>query len=241
MVASRSYYASIKEYESLINKKFIETPQGESHLEILKEIDPSLKGACITPLFDFCNHLTPEGPEQKHGSTFSITFKQGGVLCSIDKEFKKNQDYEYSYQPVATNENLIFSYGFYIKNNPQSLTKIVVPISKKFFPIEKYEVCAKLNCFDGSLDHIYKDNRILNFQIDTYINRFYLKNGILNVVRLLILPNENIDRDVLYKKLKKGHILNYDNEMLSLAYMIKSIQAEISRPLLKFVKINFFM
>ena len=153
------------------------------------------------------------------------------------KEFKQGEDYEYSYTPKSPNEKLLASYGFYVENNPQSVAGTHFTITKAFFIKEKHDLCVRLNCFDQRFDSFYDDDAIQSANIQTFLNHHEINEGILNFLRLYVLPNHKFKAEHIYSILKKKRWISFDNELMALGYYRACIVYHFDQFKVKQVKI----
>jgi hypothetical protein len=218
IITSRAYKSLLQEYQSLFNFTMESTPKGKKHKKLILEMNPDGAGTCLVPFVDLCNHKSSDSRYGKDKIDFMILFKQNEVKLSFGKKFKEGEEYVYSYAPSSPNEKLLFSYGFYVENNPQSIAGTFVPILKKFFPKAKHDLCLKIKCIDNPFTSFYDDDSRNHANIQFYFNQYEISNNVLNLIRLYVLPSDKFQPQPLYKRLSKKKWISYENEVLALTY-----------------------
>jgi hypothetical protein len=202
----------------MANVNITDMPNGVKHKEMITDIDPMGTGTCLVPFVDLCNHKNSNDPKGKDKIDFMIIFRKGGVNLGFCKEFKKGEDYEYSYSPFSPNEKLLASYGFYIENNAQSMAATFFPIQKLHFPKVKHDLCTRLECFDAAFENFYADKNAHNANVQAFVNPHSINVRILNALRLYVLPNDKFIAEKAFERLSNKKWLSYTNEVMALSY-----------------------
>lgn len=259
IISSRTYETYFRYYENFKNLEIKNGPNGEMEKRIMENIPEGQHQPCFIAYSDLCNHYLGglnftnsskienlENFEEHEQSLHPLQninniqiWKKDQVFIGYDKSFQAGEDYEFSYMKVFPNEKLLFSYGFYLDNNPHSFAHLNIKINKTIFTKEKNEICLKLNCFPESLEFIYNNNNIQVLDIVQYVNDKKIDVGLMNSFRLMNFnetefnqisenqQNYNSSLNFVYKRLSKNKIINYNNEMKSLSLYRKHILDEI--------------
>ena len=251
---SRSKDIPLQDYENLIGKSFIETPIGVRHKEIMQNLLLNSHGSCIVPFVDLVNNYIPkfdrvnkEDYKEDPPVQFSLLYDKNGAKFFIPKEFKKGEEYSYSYFNYQINENFLRKTGCYFdeENYPDSDMKTVLlyRIRKGLLSEQKYMICSILQCLDSNIDEFYQNKNKNHIDIYLKFNSYQLNERFLNLIKLentsddFLSVNENaID---FTKKLLSKKWLSYDKEMVSLAYYRKTFYDTLEKIHMKIVK-RFF-
>ena len=137
---------------------------------------------------------------------------------ALNKNFNEGEEVYYMDNVSSANEQLLTKYGFYVKNNPNSMSFFWVTINKQKFSQEKNLICSALNCFDSYLEIFYRSDKIDNLNLVITIFKNEINKRVLNALRLLILKDENVknNENKLFDKLSRGQIINFNNELEAL-------------------------
>lgn len=116
-----SYFLSI--YGYVISRSFkinIKDLQPELNLNsINKELD-SFGGRILIPFIDLCNHYHPkiDSNDKAKLKNIKIIFKNDTVNILALSSYQPNEEFNFSYSSLLTNDYLLLNYGFIINNNP---------------------------------------------------------------------------------------------------------------------------
>jgi hypothetical protein len=218
IVTTRTYKSTLKEYQVLFNIDPHMTSEVIKNKQSSFDNDPNTYGLCLVPFVDFCSHKNPTRRDGKDQLEFKIIYKPNEVKFCIAKSFKEGEEYVYSYTRSSGNEKLLFSYGFYIENNPHSVASSYIYILKKFFPRSKHDLAVRLKCVQFPFIHFYEDNSRDHADFKFYFNQYEINNNVLDLIRLYFLPTENLEPEQLFKRLSKKKWISYENEVLALTY-----------------------
>jgi hypothetical protein len=262
IVSSRTYETYYRYYENFKNREIKNGPNGEMEKRIMENIPEGQYQPCFIAYSDLCNHylggfnftnisnfnssLNLEELEKNEKIINPISninniqiWKKDQVFIGYEKSFQAGEDYEFSYMSIFPNEKLLFSYGFYLDNNPYSYAHLKIKLNKNTYSKEKNEICQKLNCFPDSLEFIYKNTNIEVIDIFQYINDKKIDVGLMNSFRLMNFNETEFneteedtqsnkkDLNFVYKRLSKNKIIDYNNEMKSLSLYREYILNEI--------------
>lgn len=237
IIASRSFKANMYLYEKLINKSILDLPMGKKRKTFFSEISPELYGSCLIPFIDLCNHRNPQDINLKDRVDFMIVYKNNKVVFSFIKEFQKNEDYEYSYIPYPSNSKLLIAYGFTVDNNTLTLAEAKLPVQKDIFPKYKHDLCLKQKYIEYSFEQFYQSD-LQSVNILTLFNKLHINDRILNLIRIMLLPNKKFNEKTIKRRLSKNRWFNYPNEISSLAYYRETLLAQLKSSKLDIVLIN---
>jgi hypothetical protein len=197
--------------------KMENTKMGKKHKNLIEDISEAKSGACLIPFIDLCNHKNSRDPKGMNRTDFLMSFRKNYVTITFTSDFKKGEDYEYSYLPSTPNEKLLSAYGFYIDHNPQSVTAIYMSFAKQHFPKSKYEICLTLDCFNVSFDEFYAKEHLKQANLQILLMSHTINDRILNAFRLYVYPNEIFEPNLARERLKKGKWIFYEIEIKALA------------------------
>lgn len=128
---------------------------GYSSEEVTAMFDlPAFPNLALVPTLDLCNHagndrnarwdFASTAEEPVSTKTFTQTGQSAGRLCLFAvSEIKKGQEITISYGDEKTNEELFFTYNFYIPGNPNWSVSLEMPVPPDAFerddiPGERY-------------------------------------------------------------------------------------------------------
>jgi len=209
-VQSRTKDIFLNDYEKILGISFIETPMGVKHKSIMQ--DTMLK--CLIPYFDLINNYTPKIGKESLLHNYLLNFNPLGVKVLFEKSFKKGEEYSYSYLTKSINNILLLKYGFYLPSDDYNV-KLALPfkITKDIFTELKWNICKHIKCLEHDLDNFYKNKKLKEETLIIEFNSQKLDENILNFLRLLSLPNRDLESQEnashIMKKLKKGKWLNF--------------------------------
>jgi hypothetical protein len=212
--SSRAYELTLSDWEGVMDVKFEDTPESFQHRMLLKQVDPNLKLDCLIPFLDMCNHRAMKDG-QEDSTFFSIYWSKGTVYAGLRDDFKPGQEYDYHYRAKASNQDLVFTYGFSLPGNPYSRVFIYFNLMRGQMSLRKYLICKELKCTYDDLEGFY------NTAFDKVSVRMpILASGpidkdFLNLLRLYAydIIDFNLDKPMLLKRLSKGQWISYENEI----------------------------
>jgi len=155
-----------------------------------------------------------------------LFFGRGHVGFSLSRDFGPNEDYNYAYIPIAPNEKLIFSYGFYFENNTQSAAIINSYIVKKYYTKEKHELCKVLGLIQEGMEQFILDPKKDQTEYRFKLSPYYLAKETLNFLRIYVFNPNEITQErltLMYKRIKANKPINYISEMTALALFRHSL------------------
>lgn len=221
IIASRAYRVVLVEYEKMHNFNFEkDTPNGQEHKELLKYLTQDFAYTCLIPFFDLCNHKGQESNDENQ-IDFTLSFDRGFVSSALGKKFVKNEEYAYSYMPHASNEKLLFSYGFYLNNNINSKTTFKIPMWKPFLNREKNDIIVKYKLLDYPIDNFFNTGHS-HILIQHSLNKFALNERLLTLMKLYTEPIESYNPKKFETRIKNKQWQSYQSEISSLI-ALKSI------------------
>ena len=169
-----------------------------------------------------CNHRQNYDPEGKDRVDFYLNFGKGSVSFSASKDFKEGEEYNYQYIPFASNEKLLFSYGFYLHRNVYSGISIQTQLSKLFLTKEKYEFLKRINSIEN-IDNYMAANQVQNIPYALNLNPNQVNKKILNLFKIYIQPNDKFSADSTYKTFFNQQFLSYNYEITGLTLNLASL------------------
>ena len=238
IIASRAYRATMMDYERLKGISIVDTNHGAAHKQLFADILNDYQWSCLLPFIDLCNHRNANDPDLKEKVEFILAFNEGGVNVGFSAPFVSHEEYNYAYVPFSPNEKLLFAYGFYIEGNGQSVAHLLVNISKRLFPKEKYNLAMKMKTFEHPFEGFYSSpQEHANIQMQLFPHR--INYHLLNVCRLYVYPIQNFNSDFAHKRLIKNQWISYDNEIGSLSLYRFTVFSGISRAKLTYMDILY--
>jgi hypothetical protein len=184
---------------------------------------------CMIPYFDLCNHKPSKDFEGKEKTGFHLLFKDKEIAVALSDKFKAGEEYSYSYLEFAPNRKLLDNYGFYLPKNPQNNFITIINFWRGVFTPPKTEVCKKLNCFDSDLTDVYNHEALTQFPVTVYINNVEVPLNIINALRVYFQPMASFNSADIYKRLKKGQLISYHNELSAYSYFREAILKSLDK------------
>lgn len=169
-----------------------------------------------------CNHRQNYDPEGKDGVDFYLNYAKGSVSFSLSKSFNEGEEYNYQYIPFASNEKLLFSYGFYFHRNVYSGISIQTQLTKLYLTKEKYEFLKKINSVEN-IDNYMSANHVQNIPYALNLNPNKVNQKILNFFKVYIQPNDKFRPETTYRKLFNHQFLDYNYEITGLILNLASL------------------
>jgi len=170
------------------------------------------------PLFDYCSNAVSTKSNPIKPYSYKLKVLKTGISVSIQHTFNEGEEIKYFYKGGnLDNASLVYSYGYYNKDNVTRFVSLNLTFKKKYFTKEKHDICVELKCFEGiNYEHEYKDNTspTLNLHLKIYPK---FNNAFLNIYRLLFLSDDKVNeyKSFYTDELKKEKFILYDNEMKS--------------------------
>jgi hypothetical protein len=157
--------------------------------------------------------MDPDGADY---NSFFILFTKDQVKVAISTPVKEEEEYMYTYLPFATNEKLLFSYGFYFVNNSLSTAGFETAVQKQLFTKEKWEVCKKVGCLDNNYDAFYQDKNAQQAPAKVNLFPHKISQKYLDMLRIYVEPVKTFNATLFEKRLLKKKWISYANEMTAL-------------------------
>jgi hypothetical protein len=234
IIASRSFKVNLFNYEKFINKSISDLPMGKARRDFISELTPDRYGTCLIPFIDLCNHKNPQDFNLNDKVDFLILSNNNKLSISLNKKFQKNEDYEYSYINYPSNAKLFVAYGFTLENNIVSIAEAKLPIDFDNFPKYKHDLCLKKQYIEYPFDQYYQSN-MKHINIWALFNKLHINDKVLNLIRIMLYPNKRFNEKTIIRRLSKNRMLNYPNEMTSLAYYRQTLKAGLKSSKLNLV------
>lgn len=218
LISLRSYSFDLATYEKIHNQTLLYMQMGYKQQDKLRDIY-SVEGYCFFPILDLCNKKILEPQEEIVTPEFIPTpnFLKVGFM----KNFHKGGEVYFieSGKSNLSNDQILYSYGAYVDNNPNSISYFNMTINKNNFTPHKNELCKSLQCFDFPLDNYFKDEKINQVEIIVPVHKNSLNQRLLTFMRLFSYPEDEnkFDDSKILHKLSQGKALNFDSEILALA------------------------
>lgn len=106
-VISRSFKIELKDFSN-------ENTQNLINVKIDKH-----GGNIIIPFIELCNHYHPKVNDGNALlKTIKINVHEETILINALSDYKKNEEFNFSYSNLLTNDYLLLNYGFIVRNNP---------------------------------------------------------------------------------------------------------------------------
>jgi len=148
VVASRTFRAELNDFG--INEK------GNNYRDNL--IINRTGGTTLIPFIDLCNHYHPKLNPEVNISNNSKSYEIKRLKIIFDEEkinilslnnYKSNEEFDFTYSNIFTNDFLLLNYGFFVKNNPfqEYVFKFEMSDPNKSF----YQILKKVNLTDNTL------------------------------------------------------------------------------------------
>lgn len=236
IIYTRAYSLSLDRYESFKGYQITSRPMGHLHKESLKLLTVNEVAILLIPFIDNCNHKSTSKHPLGESYNFNSLTRKGEIDMSIHQKIHKGEEYAYTYSPNMSNEKFVYRYGFFLKNNPNAATNIIIPLQKKDFSRRKNEICKIMRCFDQSFDELYTHNQVEKFSLFINIGRYEIAKRILDALRLYALPESKIDNfEDIINRLSYNHWLDYNSEMKALAYFRDNVLVTIDSKKISYV------
>lgn len=237
IIYSRAYTISLERYELLKGFEVTSKPMGHSHKELLKALTLNLMGISLFSFIDNCNHKSTSNLPGKETLNFNTMARQGQMDISIHNQIKQGEEYAYTYSPNLPNDKFVFRYGFFLKNNPNAMSHIILTLKKSDFSRVKNEICKIIRCFDQSFDEFFNQNEIDRFTLYINVGKHDIAKRIIDALRLHELPEARLERDFedVIKRLSHDQWLDYYNEIKAYAFFRDSVFQEIDKTKLSYV------
>lgn len=167
-----------------------------------------------------CNHIHPKNKQDK--TEFVFTTKKGEFGVSLNKDFYKGEEFGYSYVTNASNEKLLYSYGFYVEDNNFSNTVVSIKLFKPQLTREKHNIIMHLKLVDMPFDGFFNTNHN-SMTLIQVLDKNFLSKNVLGVLRIYHLDNKNYDYSIIEKRLQSNQLLSYENEVTALTELRSNI------------------
>jgi hypothetical protein len=218
LISLRSYTFDLNTYEKIQNQTLLYMQMGYKQQEKLRDIY-SVEGYCFLPVLDLCNKKILE--PQAEIITPEFIPSPNVLKVGFIKHFHKGEEVYFieSGKSNLSNDQILYSYGTYVENNPNSISYFNMTINKQNFTPHKNELCKTLQCFDFPLDNYFKDQKINEIEIIVPVQKDNLNQRVLTFMRLFNYPEDEnkIEDHKILHRLSQGKALNYDSEIKALA------------------------
>lgn len=123
---------------------------------------------------------------------------------------------------------LLFKYGFYLENNPLSSTNIELALVKPMITREKHALMHKMRLLEQSFEGFFDSDEKFLIVTD-YVEKNLIRPSTLDFIRIYLANNNNFDPDNIENRLNTQKLLSYDNEFMTLVYLINAIHKNFDK------------
>jgi len=235
IVLSRGYSLDFHNYESLKNERIISKPMGYQHKKLIDTLLTPKGASSLYAFIDNCNHRVSNEKTGKETLNFNTLSIDGELKVSVHNQIKKGEEYSYSYSPNLSNDNLIYRYGFFLKNNPNANAHININLMKIHFSKKKNELCKELKCFNQYFDDFYTQKEMETATLLFSVTKADPEKRLINAFRLYSFPDNRLVRSEVLKRLNTGNWLNYDSEIRAFAFFREAVINSVNKSQFSYV------
>jgi hypothetical protein len=186
VVSSRTFRAELNDFGI--------TEKGNNYKDNL--IINKTGGTTLIPFIDLCNHYHPrDNVGEISNNSKSYEIKRLKIIYEDEKinilslnNYKSNEEFDFTYSNIFTNDFLLLNYGFFVKNNPfqEYVFKFEMSDPNKSF----YQRLKKVNLTEHTL-FITQSNKLV---MHIKLNKYKLSDDLIKFITSYITYQNSLEK-----------------------------------------------